>query len=532
MKKLLYGSPIYGLMLKGKTPDALRLSPPERAIGDAAAGRAILAGDFMLARHRVRLDLPEKEDSFFPAIPDFVLEAPDQSAALHGFSWLNHLVALGNAEALLRSRTLIRGWIETYDKWQDMAWRPDVVGERLTSWINGIRFICPDDSEMRRAVLESAMRQTRHLGRSCATAPKDARAFKAIHGLVTAAICLPGAEVMLDGALNLMIREMDRQILADGGHFERNPSLQLDILDALNNMRDLLIAAHLEVPTPLLGAIDRMTPMLRAMRLGDGGLALFNGSFEEGADRVKAVLSGTGIKGQAATSAPHTGFQRLSSGRTTVIMDTGMPIPGGQANAHAGTLSFEMSVAKDRLVVNCGSRHGGGWQTATRTTAAHSALVADDTNSMEFLSGGRIGVGPTNVTCTRRESDGKVWLETGHNGYVKTVGVLHKRNLYLSPDGEDLRGEDSIEGSGGKDFAIRFHLHPGVHASLVQDRSAVLLKLPSGGGWQFQASGGSISLEESIYLGDGGEPRRIEQIVVSGPLHGDGAEIKWRFHKI
>jgi uncharacterized heparinase superfamily protein len=213
-------------------------------------------------------------------------------------------------------------------------------------------------------------------------------------------------------------------------------------------------------------------------------------------------------------------------------MDTGMPIPGGQANAHAGTLSFEMSVAKDRLVVNCGSRHGGGWQTATRTTAAHSALVADDTNSMEFLSGGRIGVGPTNVTCTRRESDGKVWLETGHNGYVKTVGVLHKRNLYLSPDGEDLRGEDSIEGSGGKDFAIRFHLHPGVHASLVQDRSAVLLKLPSGGGWQFQASGGSISLEESIYLGDGGEPRRIEQIVVSGPLHGDGAEIKWRFHKI
>ena len=141
-------------------------------------------------------------------------------------------------------------------------------------------------------------------------------------------------------------------------------------------------------------------------------------------------------------------------------------------------------------------------------------------------------MGPTNVTCTRRESDGKVWLETGHNGYVKTVGVLHKRNLYLSPDGEDLRGEDSIEGSGGKDFAIRFHLHPGVHASLVQDRSAVLLKLPSGGGWQFQASGGSISLEESIYLGDGGEPRRIEQIVVSGPLHGDGAEIKWRFHKI
>ncbi|MHA1597373.1 MAG: heparinase II/III family protein [Alphaproteobacteria bacterium] len=528
MKKLLYGSPIYGLMLNGKTPDHLRLSPPERLAGDAVRGRGIVDGDFVLARHRVHLETPEKEDCFFPAPPD----DEDQAAALHGFSWLADLVALGNAEALLRARTLIRGWIETYGDWQELPWRADVLGERLAAWLVYAWFVCPDDGDMRRAVLDSAMRQTRHLGRSCATAPKDARVFKAINGLMTAAVCLPGAEIYLDSAIDVLNREMARQILADGGHIERNPSLQLEVLNGLNDTRDLLIAAHLEVPATLLGAIDRMTPMLRALRLGDGGLALFNGSFEEGKDRVKAVLTGTGIKGQAVTSAPHSGFQRLSAGRTTVIMDTGKPIPGGQANAHAGTLSFEMSVGKDRLVVNCGSRHGGGWHTASRTSAAHSTLVADDTNSMEFLSGGRIGVGPTNVTCTRRESDGKVWLQTSHNGYARTVGVLHKRSLFLSDDGEDLRGEDIVEGSGGKDFCVRFHLHPGVHASQVQGRSAVLLKLPGGGGWQFQATGGVISLEESIYLGEDAEPRRIEQIVVSGPLHGDGAEIKWRFHRI
>lgn len=528
MKKLLYGSPVYALMLNGRTPDALRLSPPERLAGDAVLGNAILEGDFQLAHHRVHLGIPEKEHSFFPVQPDDA----DQAAALHGFSWLAHLVALGTAEALLRSRTLIRGWAETYNGWQDLPWRPDVLGERLAAWLNYAWFVCPDDGDMRHLMLQSAMRQTRHLGRSCGAAPDDARIFKAINGLVTAAICLPGAEVLLDGALNLLNRKMDRQILADGGHFERNPSLQLEVLNSLNNMRDLLVAGHLEVPTPLLGAIDRMTPMLRALRLGDGGLALFNGSFEEGAGRVGAVLTGTGIKGRAAASAPHTGFQRLSSGRTAVVMDTGAPLPGGQAHAHAGTLAFEMSVGKDRLVVNCGSRRGGGWHAATRTSAAHSTLIADDTNSMEFLDGGRIGAGPTNVTCTRRESDGTVWLETGHNGYGRTVGVLHKRNLFLTEGGEDLRGEDTVEGSGGKEFAIRFHLHPGVHASQVQGRSAVLLKLPGGGGWHFQASGGAISLEESVYLGDGGDPRRAEQIVVSGPLHGDGAQVKWRFHKI
>lgn len=516
------------MMLKGPTPDALRLSPPQPIAGDAAIGKAIMEGDFQLAHHRVHLGIPEKEHSFFPTAPDDA----DQAAALHGFSWLADLVALGTAEALLRSRTLIRGWAEAYEAWQELPWQPDVVGERLAAWLGYAWFVCPDDGDMRRLMLQSAMRQTRHLGRSCRAAPGDGRAFKAINGLVTAAICLPGAEILLDGALGLLNREMERQILADGGHIERNPSLQLQVLNNLNNIRDLLVAGHLEVPTPLLGAIDRMTPMMRALRLGDGGLALFNGSFEEGADRVDAVLTGTGIKGRALTSAPHTGFQRLGCGRTTVVMDTGKPIPGGAAHAHAGTLSFEMSVGKDRLVVNCGSRHGGGWLTATRTSAAHSTLIADDTNSMEFLPDGGIGAGPTDVTCTRRESDGTVWLETGHNGYRQTVGVLHKRNLFLGSNGEDLRGEDTVEGSGGKDFAIRFHLHPGVHASQVQGRSAVLLKLPGGGGWQFQASGGAISLEESIYLGSGQDPRRTEQIVISGPLHGDGAQVKWRFHKI
>ncbi|MGY8992318.1 MAG: heparinase II/III domain-containing protein, partial [Rhodospirillales bacterium] len=134
--------------------------------------------------------------------------------------------------------------------------------------------------------------------------------------------------------------------------------------------------------------------------------------------------------------------------------------------------------------------------------------------------------------CIRREAGGSVWLETSHNGYRQNVGIIHRRKFYLDASGEDFRGEDIIEGSGGKHFTIRFHLHPGVHASQVQGRSAILLKLAHGAGWQFQASGGNIRLEESIYLSGHGEARRCEQIIISGPLHGDGAQIKWRLRRI
>ena len=73
---------------------------------------------------------------------------------------------------------------------------------------------------------------------------------------------------------------------------------------------------------------------------------------------------------------------------------------------------------------------------------------------------------------------------------------------------------------------MRFHLHPGVRASLVADRSAALLRLPSGAGWRLRVTGGALALEESVYLA-AGEPRRAEQLVVSGRLRPTEARVKW-----
>ncbi|MBT7360628.1 MAG: hypothetical protein HN813_01480, partial [Rhodospirillaceae bacterium] len=85
-----------------------------------------------------------------------------------------------------------------------------------------------------------------------------------------------------------------------------------------------------------------------------------------------------------------------------------------------------------------------------------------------------------------------------------------------------------------KGFALRFHLHPTVQASLVQNGSAVLLRLPSGVGWRLIAEGGTVSLAESIYLGETEDVRRSEQIVVSGALEADAnaARVKWALKRV
>jgi uncharacterized heparinase superfamily protein len=524
IRHLLYASPLYWLTLKGRAPDKLRLTPPSFRLGDPETGRKTIDGTFNLSRHQVTLGKEPWKTK---------LNDSEQLADLHGFSWLADLYAVGTVESQVKARQLLLDWVEQNQKWQSFSWRPDILGERLSAWLYCFEFISAGDENIRSTLLNMAMIQARHLGRCCTQAPTDARSFKAIQGLIFASVCLPGAESMLGISINLLNREISRQVLPDGGHIERNPSLALALLSRFNQIKALLVAAYIEVPIQLQGAIDRIPPMVRALRLGDGCLAQFNGGYEEKRILVDTVLADTEVRGKALTSAPHSGFQRLNSGNTLIVVDTGKPVRAGRLNSHAGTLSFEMSVGKDRLIVNCGSVsfEGHQWFSAMQLTAAHSTLTVNDLSSSQFDDNGRLLSGPLVIECKRSEAEGAVWLETSHDGFLDRIGIVHRRILYLDASGEDFRGEDIIEGSAGKVFTVRFHLHPSVHASQSQDHTSVLLKLFKGVGWKFQASGGTILLQESIYLNGYDKPRRSNQIVVTGPLHGDKTKIKWRLHK-
>jgi uncharacterized heparinase superfamily protein len=263
---------------------------------------------------------------------------------------------------------------------------------------------------------------------------------------------------------------------------------------------------------------------------GDGGLALFNDSDEGMPGAIDLILLRANAKARALTSAPQSGFQRLAAGQALLLADAGVPAaPGFDAHAHAGTLSFEFSHGDERLIVNCGAQSSGGdWRLAQRATAAHSTLTVDDTNSSTLMPDGRGLIrAPGTVTCRREEAEGNSWLDMSHDGYQHNFGLIHHRRLFLSADGGDLRGHDRLEGKGGKRLAIRFHLHPQVLASLAQDGEAVLLRLPGGAGFRLRSSGAEVSLAESIYLGQPGEMRRTQQIVLSREIKGAGAEVKW-----
>jgi uncharacterized heparinase superfamily protein len=501
--------------------------------GDAVRGQRLLKGELEVAG--TARPLPEDAADFGPDNG-----SPTWRAALHGFGWLRDLRALGTDAARMHARDIAGIWL-AHGSADPVADAPEVVGARLSAWLGHWDFVAATAEDgFRRSLMTRLAADARGL---VAGLPAEARhrgALVALKGALAAAVALE-EEAWLTRCLRFLPAEVDRQILPDGAHVERSPGTLLLVLQDLIEIRNLLHGASIEAPPQLAHALDRAAPALRLFRHGDGGLAAFNGTREETASLLDLVLTQAQARGRAPLILGDAGFQRLQAGRTLVIADcgappgrAGSPAPGGlprgaDRHHHAGTLSFEMSIGRDRLIVNCGATPAaeGAWRDALRATAAHSTLVLSDTNSSELAEDG-LGRRPEHVEAERHEASGAQWLEATHDGWKRGFGAIHRRRLYLAESGDDLRGEDIVEAENPPAFTVRFHLHHAVSAVLQEDGTAVLLRLPSGAGWRLRARGGRVSVEESVQVF--GEARRTTQVVVSAEAGAGG--VQWAIGRV
>jgi len=512
----VYGNALYRALIgHEKAPPHLYLTLTDTWPGDAKAGQAIVAN---------------------PASP-FEPEAPLSAAKkkpLLAHNWLRDLKAVGTDSAKRKARALLKDWLLNHDRWTEESWAPDVLGERLANWVFFHDFCAVHaDEELEERLIASMTRQFSHLLRTMPANLTGIEGLKAIKGLTIADLSLTNGRKALGLALELLQRQLGAEILPDGGHISRNPDIQLRFLHQLIDIRTALREAEQEVPPELVTAIERMVPALKLFRHGDGGLAHFNGGHQDNGLELEAVLTMAEARGRVLRRLPQTGYERVTAGRTLLLVDVGMPPPWPyDKTSHAGLLSFEFSIGRERLIVNCGAGPEGDteWHAATAATAAHTTLTLDDTNACEILPGGGIGHRPKPFTAQRYEQDGAHYVEASHSGYLNALHVAHHRSLRLAAEGEELSGSEVLSGPTGCEYALRWHLHPSVQASLIQGGQAALLLTPSGLGWRFKVESGVIngdlSLEPSVYCG-GQKPRRTLQLKVTGRTDEDPTVIGW-----
>ncbi|MDH3703608.1 MAG: heparinase II/III family protein [Alphaproteobacteria bacterium] len=527
----VYRSRLYKLALKGRGPTTLIALPPDYAVrgvtpGDPERGRAVLDGRYrILGREMALGTIPWQGQD---------LDAADRTA-LHCFDWFGDLAALDADVARRHAAVLLEDWDDRFGTYVPMIWDAEALSARLINWL------CHYEALFRRAeptfrlrFLDCVARQLRHLRRIADTAG-DSR-FAALTALIYAEVCVADEPERLERGMSQLAVALEHQVLSDGSHPSRSPARQLAVFERLVDLRDLLTTANREVPTALRNAIDRMAPMLRYLRLGDGALTSFNGGARTDAARVAKVLERSDAAGRPPQRAPYARFERIEMKDLVVVLDGGgAPGDGFDRDAHAGTLSFEMSAGAQPLFVNCGAAPDDepGWQRALRTTAAHTVLAVGDTNCCglrDHGDGGGFDRPIGTVECDRGEIDGNVWISSSHDGYLDKFGLTYRRRLYVDQNGSDLRGEDILVGEQAHDFALRFHLHPKVTATLGDDARTIALDLPGESTWRFRI-GIPLTLEDSVYWSPADGPQPTRQIVAAGRTEGAITTVKWALQR-
>lgn len=527
-----HASRIWQRGLNGPAPDRLLVTPKSFYPKSPAEAELMLLGRFRLAGG----EAVTRDGSPFFVTPPSELWAE----SLHGFHWLRHFDAGGSEPFQEHLRQLIAHWVRNYGQWHPVAWRPQVIARRLMTWSSFGRLVLANAEVLFRSrVLLSMARQARHLARTAHMAPAGMPRFTAAVGLVQSGVCLPDGDARMARGLHMLAEELSMQILPDGGHVSRNPECILEAASDLLSLVDAMTQRELVVPVTVRRALDRMMPMIRFMRHGDGRLAVFNGSSEGVDGWAETILLHDTGKPRSLTQAPQSGYQRINCGDTHVLVDAGAPPPSQYAcHANAGALSFELSAGPDRLIVNCGTSltKGDEWLDAMRATAAHSTVTVSDESSAHVvpqgwaqgLLGARLVDGPRIVECKRRESEDGVYLDMSHDGYAPRFQLRHERRLYVSHDGTDIRGEDRLVAAAGqapaRSFALRFHLHPSVR--VMKAGRGVVLTLPGGATWRF-SSDGDLAVAESVYLAHANQIRKTQQIVVTATTTPDAGCVKW-----
>ena len=390
----------------------------------------------------------------------------------HYFDDLN---ALDAAQRSGLHAALIECWIEANAPGVGTGWEPYPVSLRVVNWIKWSLA----GNDLSASATASLSVQVRWLTRRLETHLLGNHLLANAKALVFAGLFFEGAEAAawLHTGGAILEREVPEQVLADGGQFELSPMYHALALEDVLDLVDIIGAAgeHIAAAQKLRGLLAAQTPAMLAWLLAlshpDGTLGRFNDCADGIAPPTRELLRLAAALGFAALTRddpglvllPDSGYVRVERGPVVALLDIARVgpdyLPG---HAHADTLSFELSAAGRRVIVNGGtSCYGQGAQRQReRSTAAHSTVEVDSENSSEVWAGFRVGRRARPSAPMIERTGDALNVSGSHDGYAHQPGrPVHRRRWRF----EDRRLTVSDDlGACRLPAVARFHLAPGL----------------------------------------------------------------------
>lgn len=453
---------------------------------------------------------------------------------LYNLHYFDDLNAERAAERVVWHRSLMQRWVAENPPVSGNGWEPYPTSLRIVNWVKWALA----GNELPEGCAPSLMLQARWLARRLEWHLLGNHLFANAKALVFAGLFFEGPEAAswLATGLKIIARELPEQVLADGGNFERSPMYHaifledvLDLVNAVGHWRGLVPAAQVGSWREAAG---RMLNWLQGMTHPDGQIALFNdAAFGIASDlaalRAYAQRLGVGhgsprrcaprddesavIASEARPSMPaflhfsESGYIRLESNTAVALLDVAPVgpdyLPG---HAHADTLSFELSVFGQRVVVNGGtSCYGLGPQRlCERETAAHSTVQVAGQSSSEVWAGFRVARRAHPFDVQVQDEPEFLKVACSHDGYTRLPDhPVHRREWEMRAG--SLRVSDVVIG-GTHPAVARYILHPTVRVAAI-GKGAWQLTLPSGQSLRFAVLAGRARVEPARYAPEFGK---------------------------
>lgn len=399
---------------------------------------------------------------------------------LHYFDCLNQL-ELENEEVQLQNN-LISKWIRENPYGKGTGWEPYPTSLRIINWI---KWHFKTNSLSAEAKLSLWNQVTWLAGR-----PEfhllGNHLFINAKALLFACVIfgLDEHSAIYRKALNILKKELSEQFLNDGAHFELSPMYHALAMEDLLDLYQLNKSMPSSFPSQeIQEKFHSGMNWLHHMSYSSGELAHFNDCANDIAptlNELKELGQKVGLNWALNSDSKFnyfkdSGFVVFKNETIHLIADIGDIgpdyLPG---HAHADSLSFELAIKGQRIIVNSGTGEYGlsHERLRQRSTSAHSTIELDGKSSSEVWSGFRVAQRARITKVEICEDDNRIEFAAVHNGYTRIASKPnHKRQWIVNDDSLEII--DEVSGTGNS-VQLRYYLHPDIHVEIHDD--SILLK--------------------------------------------------------
>ena len=341
----------------------------------------------------------------------------------------------------------------------------------------------------------------------------------------------------IDNNLYLLTKLLTTQIDQNGFHKSYNSLQQAEFINNLHEIKNIILFFKKSIPKELSYQIINMSSVLMNLLHKDASLALFNGSNNFYTKEINQLIrQETDIRSKEFYET-NNGISSYTDKHKKLFMDIVLPTSYLiNNNLHASTLSFELSCLEEKIITNCGSveKRIGQKPEYLRYSAAHSTIILNNTNISELVAKKSYKRAPKNIYFNSERNEEYTTWSASHDGYLNNFKKIIKRKLIIANNENAIFGEDSIIPTKMKSeripYSIRFHLMPYCNCLLTNDKKSIIIKTKLNQTWIFK-SNSLISLENSIYIGDGKRIEQNKQIVINGTIGDKKKTENWSFTK-